>query len=498
MSTAVAIRRELIRRELARRHYADYLSLVYGKAWIPTRFSTFLSQNVENFLASPSDNAYDMLILETPPQHGKSMTVTEALPSWWLITHPDQRIIIASYNEDSAARFSRRNREKLRDWGPILSGISLGDMKRATEFELADHPGRCISRGIMSGITGNPANLLIIDDPIKNREEADSPAYREKLWDEWLNSLKSRLAAKAKIILIMTPWHEDDLAARILKTEEHVQLIRLPVEAERNPAVPDPLGRTPGEPLCPEIGKDAHWLAQFKKAYLNDPSGGARAWAALYMCSPRIEGGNLVRRDWWQFYDTPPQCPFQIISVDAAFKATENNDFVAITVWGKAGENYYLLDCRNEHLTFTQTVHAIRDVRKQYPAARAVLIEDKANGAAVMDVLRHEAFCIPVTPGDSKTSRVQGVAPAIEAGHVYLPRRAPWLEAYLDQWTAFPAAPHDDMVDSSSQALSYLFGKISPAPVPAETALRIQQRQEALEDMFGENSFDVYEFSNEI
>ena len=467
------IRAELIRRELARRDYGAYLELVYGDAWIPTRFSGFLAREAQAFLEADTGNAYDILILETPPQHGKSMTVTETLPSWLLMKRPDTRIILGSYNQDSAERFARRNREKVAVWGRALSGIELGNLNRAAQFELAGRRGRLLSVGILSGVTGNAADVLIIDDPVKNREEADSPAYREKLWGEWLNSFKSRLQAGAKVIVIMTPWHEDDMAARILRTETNVRLIRLPVEAGDN----DPLGRMPGEALCPELGKGDKWLAQFRDAYLNDPTGGQRAWMALYQCTPRAEEGNLVRRGWWKFYDAAPELPVQYLSVDAAFKGDENNDFVAVTVWGKRDNDYYLLDCVNRHLTFTETLDTIRAAQARFPKARAVLIEDKANGSAIIDVLRRECYCIPVNPAGGKVARVHAVSPVIESGHVFLPRAARWLEEYLNQWTAFPAGVHDDMVDSSTQALNYLFGE--PVPVtPSEYELR-REREEA-------------------
>ncbi|MBQ9492275.1 MAG: terminase family protein, partial [Oscillibacter sp.] len=192
---AVLIQTELVRRELARRCFAEYLALVHRPGWISSRFSVFLANEAQRFIESDTGNAYDILLLETPPQHGKSMTVTESLPSWYMMRYPERRLILSSYNEESAERFSRRNREKLQQWGGALFGVELGKLNRATEFELDGHRGRLISRGIMSGITGNAADLLIVDDPVKNREEADSPAYRNKVWGEWLNSLKSRLQA---------------------------------------------------------------------------------------------------------------------------------------------------------------------------------------------------------------------------------------------------------------------------------------------------------------
>ena len=454
MGQARAAEAELARRELARRRYAEYLALVNGESWKDTRLARFLADSVQAFLEEETGNAYDILVIETPPQHGKSMALTEALPSWVLGRWPEKRIIQGSYNEETAERFCRRNKEKLRSWGERLFGVTIGAVDRAGEFELAGHRGRMLSRGILSGVTGNPAELMILDDPIKNRQEADSEVYRSRLWEEWQNSFKSRLAAGAKVVVIMTPWHEDDLAGRLLAAERNIRLLRLPVEAEEG----DPLGRRPGEPLCPELGKDRRWLEQFKAGYCADALGGQRAWAALYQCSPRVEGGNLVRREWWRTYRPAEEPPFatEVISVDAAFKGAERNDFVAITVWGKAGNDYYLRWCVNRHLDFSGTLEAIREMRRRYPAARAVLIEDKANGSAVINVLQKEMFCIPVEPKGGKVARVNAVSAAIESGHVYLPAEAHWLGEFLDQWTAFPAGRHDDMVDSASQALSWL------------------------------------------
>ncbi len=459
--------RELAVRELARRDYGTYLALSQGKGWKKTALSDFLARELQQFLETDTGHAYDILVIETPPQHGKSITVTETLPSWYLGRFPERRVIVAGYSEDFAERFCRRNLEKLRRWGRDLFGVEPGKVQRAAEFELAGHRGRMIARGLLSGITGNPAELLIVDDPIKSRQEADSPAIRDRIWEEWQNSLKSRFAAGAKVVVIMTPWHEDDLAARILRSEIHVQLLRLPVEAEEG----DLLGRPVGAPLCPELGKDEAWLRDFKRAYLDDPRGGARAWAALYQCSPRVEQGNLVRRSWWKRYDprAAPGFGTMVVSVDAAFKGGENNDFVAVTVWGKAGNDYYLVDCLNRHLDFPGTLQVIRAVCRQYPQARAVLIEDKANGSAVIQTLQKELFCIPVDPRGGKVARVHAVSPAIESGHVLVPDRGGWVEGYLDQWAAFPNGDHDDMVDSSTQALSWLLrARGTPEPEAAE------------------------------
>lgn len=481
------VSRELARRELARRSFTHYLAYVNGPAWQRTRFAEYLAQEIQTFVETDTGNAYDILVIESPPQHGKSMTVTESAPSFFLGRHPHWRVILASYNDDSAERFARRNKEKVRDYGGVLFGIRIGDINRTTEFELAASGGaihgRLISRGMLAGITGNPANLLFIDDPVKNRSEADSETKRQQIWNEWQNSLKSRLAAGAKVIVIMTPWHEDDLAARLLASEKNIRLIRLPVEAEEG----DPLGRAPGEPLVPEIGKDANWLAQFKESYIRDPTGGQRAWSALYQCSPRVEGGNLVRRDWWRYYDPKAVTAFgtELISVDAAFKGGEDNDYVAITVWGKLGSDYYCRYCLNRHMDFPQTVKTIRLVKEMYPRAMAVLIEDKANGSAVIQTLQREMFCIPVDPKGGKEARVNAVSPAIESGHVFLPEGAPWVQDFVNQFSAFPAGSHDDMVDSATQALSYML--FSSGQKPATPARQVETAA-----VTGDEIYDVY------
>lgn len=440
----------------ARESYAGYLRAVHGEFWKSTRMSEYIAEQVQQFIEADTGRAYDILLIETPPQHGKSMTVTETLPSWYLGRSPDSSVIIASYDSDFAERFCRRNKEKIKSFGAELFGISVGKVDRAQEFELSGKRGRLISRGIMSGITGNPANLVIIDDPVKNMLEADSVTYRSRVWEEWQASIKSRLASHGKVIIIMTPWHEDDFAARILKAEKNARLLRLPVEAEEN----DPLGRSPGQPLCPELGKDENWLRDFKSSYISDPAGGRRAWTALYQCSPRTENGSIIRRGWWKFYESAQTPAFgtQLISVDATFKGGADNDFVSVQVWGKHGQDYYLRYCLNRHLDFPGTLQAIRAVRQLYPPAVSVLIEDKANGSAIIQTLQREMLCIPVNPLGGKLARVNAVAPAIESGHVFLPRQeeAEWVGAFIDQFTAFPNGRHDDMVDAASQALHRL------------------------------------------
>lgn len=167
------LRKEQIILALCRENYAAYVYYVHRGAWMPGRFPEFLCGRIQEFIERPPRATYEILILSCPPQHGKSMTVTETLPSWINGKYPNRRIIMASYNDDSATKFGRRNRRKVEEYGGEMFGIRTSKASDR-EYEIEGRRGGVISRGIMSGITGNPAEIILIDDPIKNRQEADS------------------------------------------------------------------------------------------------------------------------------------------------------------------------------------------------------------------------------------------------------------------------------------------------------------------------------------
>lgn len=435
-----------LRARLCRESYAAYCYYVHGGRWIDSRFHVFLANTVQEFIETDTGHPYDILVLSTPPQHGKSMTVTETLGSWYIGNNPDKRCIIACYNDDFAGKFGRRNRQKLKDNGALF-GITLAKSSDR-DIEIAEHDGGIITRGIMSGITGNAGDLIIIDDPVKNRQEADSETYRRRMWEEWENSIITRTQAGTKIIVIQTRWHEDDLAGRIIAREPHVKVVNLPVEAEEG----DLLGRRPGEALCPEIGKDDEWLRQFKARY----SEGKRSWYALYQGRPTVEEGAIIKREWWKYYDKlPTRLPLISISVDATFKDADTSDYVAIEVWGRANADFYLLDLIKRRMDFPATVEAIRHMAGKFPEYSTILIEDKANGSAITSVLRHELTGIlAITPKESKAARLNAVSGIIEAGNVWLPKYADWTEDVVNEFAAFPSGAHDDMVDAATQFLN--------------------------------------------
>lgn len=433
--------------ELMKSSYAAYCYFVHKDKWLDTRFHRFLADKVQTFVETVTGNPYDILVLSTPPQHGKSMTVTETLPSWYEGKYPDRRCIVACYNDDFAGKFGRRNKMKIEEYGQFIFNIKLSKSSDR-DIEIVEHGGSIITRGIMSGITGNSGDLIIIDDPVKNRQEADSVTYRERLWEEWQNSIKTRTQAGTKIIIIQTRWHEDDLAGRVIRNENNVEVVNLPVEAEEN----DILGRSVGEALCPEIGKDDKWLKEFKASYTD----GMRAWNALFQGRPTSERGNVFKREWWKYYDTlPDNLPLKVISVDATFKDKADSDFVAIEVWGKLNADFYLIDLLKRRMDFPETLKAIKCMNSKYPDRHSILIEDKANGPAIIAMLKHEiSGIIPVTPTESKIARANAVTGIIEGGNVYLPRYSDFTSEFVEEHASFPNGVNDDLVDACTQFLN--------------------------------------------
>lgn len=437
----------------ARNNYLDYVALT-NKAYVRSRFHTYLCNKIQEFIDTNTGHAFDILLLSVPPQHGKSLTVTQTLPAWYLGKHPERNIIIASYNEDFAVTFGRRNLQKLQEYPEVFPDAKLvASPCSNTEFETTKK-GRCISRGIMSGITGNPANLIVIDDPIKNREEADSESTRAKQWNEYLSTIRTRIAPGGKLIVIQTRWHEDDLFGKLSREEKYVTIINLPCECD-DPKH-DPLGRKKGDALCPEIGRGNAWLKEFKQVYASKE--GNRAWVSLYQGRPTQLEGNLFKRDWWQYYTELPALVYKVLSVDATFKEGEKNDFVAIEVWGKVNEDYYLVDLIKKRMGFVDTCEAIRSLYKTHTDTSYIYIEDKANGSAIIDVLSKEMTCpiVPVKPEGGKVARANAISALVERGAVHLPKFAPYLEDFVSECGAFPTGAHDDQVDAMTQALNRL------------------------------------------
>jgi predicted phage terminase large subunit-like protein len=473
---------------LAREDYATYVEYthLYDKNFSLAKFQRYICGCIDKLIKGELLNdkgiPYEGICLSQPAQTGKSRTITETLPSYYLGKNPHDHVIEISYGDDLANRFGRRNIEKINEFGKQLFGLEISpDKKAADEFEIAKTKGGMLSRGIGAAITGSPSDLTIVDDPYKNRQDADSQTYKQFVINEWLNTIRTRASAKCKYIIVHTRWNEDDLIGYLLDNEPDKWFeIRFPLEAEEYEEI---TGRQPGDALLIEAGKDNAWLKRFKQSFINDPTeGGMRAWNALMQQRPSSLEGNMIKREYWKRYDLTLEMqrqgffPVKIQSWDCALKDTA--DPVAGGVWGKMGANCYIVDHVGGRMDIVKTMEGIEKFTKDHPDATAKLVEDKANGPAAIRMLRDKIFgLIPVNPGTkSKAERVNTVLPLFIAGNVYIPKRievspgifvhCEWADYIIEQCAAFKPdkkVQRDDEVDQCSQALNWLmYQKATP------------------------------------
>ena len=448
---------EAAKYELARRHYANYVELVHHGRWQRADHLNLVCDELEKVLTGETKR----LMIFMPPRHGKSMTVTKTFPSYYLGKNPNKRVIEVSYGDELAKEFGEANRAKVFEFGQKLFGINLS-MSQATKtnWNLQGYDGGMISAGIGGVITGKGADLLLIDDPIKNRAEAESETFRRRAIEAYQSDIRTRLHAGGAIIIILTRWHESDLAGWLLNPEngevEDWQILSLPAICDDEER--DLLHRKSGQALWPAGGYDEKWAEETKKAV------GSYAWASLYMQTPSPSEGGMFRRGWWKYYKVLPKKFDQVIqSWDCTFKDKKESDYVVGQVWGKIGADRYLLDQVRGQMSFTETLAAIKTLTAKWPQAIAKLVEDKANGPAVINVLKKEiSGLVPVEPEGGKVVRATAVTPLAEAGNLYIPDPsiAAWVHDYVEEFAVFPNGAHDDQVDSTTQANIYFNGNV--------------------------------------
>jgi predicted phage terminase large subunit-like protein len=411
------------------------------------------------------------LIVCMAPQEGKSVRVANDFPIWALTQNPDLRIVTASYAQNLANRNGRAIRNRIQTT-PALDLTIAQDNGAVHEWTLAGHQGGVLSVGIGAGVTGRPADMMIIDDPIKDRKEADSETYRDNVWDWWTDAASARLAPGAPVIVILTRWHQDDLAGRLTERDKEAswKVLNIPAQADHRPekGETDPLGRKPGEFMVSARGRSLkQWL--MRKA-----TAGARTWASLYQGRPSPDSGGVFPQEWARYsqpmwidhHDGSRRVPgigrddHELVqSWDLAFKDTKSSDYVVGQVWLRVGNTAYLLDQVRARLNFTATCQAIEAMSAKWPQAVAKFVEDKANGPAVMNALSKKVFgMIPIEPEGSKYARASAISPLTESGNVILPSAEllPNVEDLIEEARNFPNSAHDDTIDALSQAINRL------------------------------------------
>ena len=417
------------------------------------------------------DGDCNRLILQVPPRTGKSLLSSILLPAAYLKAHPDRFVGISSYSAELSQGFSRKARDFFRD-----SGGQLDPSQQAVNAWGTQGGGGLWAAGVGGAITGRSGHLLIIDDPVKNREEAESARLMEKLWDWYASTLYTRLEpAVGAIVVIQTRWSENDMIGQLLENEFNVSekgrenwtIVDLPALYEdpgSRPGLPEHCETIPdwrieeGQALCPQR-YDADDYERIREAI------GTREFASLYQQRPAPVGGNMFDPSWWQFYshDTiMPNFDRIMLSVDCTFTDANTSDYVVGLVVGQSGPNFFVLDLFREKTDVIGTMAMISRMYKRHDLDGTV-IELAASGYAVYQMARKKVpGLIGFKPEKSKEARAAGIVPLVEAGNVYLPASSPWLDSFISEFSLFPAAKNDDQVDALTMAINYCSQRVAP------------------------------------
>lgn len=511
-----------------------YATTKHEYGWFPSPFHQLLCEIAHNIIEGRP--GWERVILSTPPQHGKSESMSRGLPVMFMGLNPALNVILTSYGAEFAQEWGAKCRDTFITYGEQIFGVRVNPRSRSNKrFSLLHqvndrwYPGgKMITAGARGRITGEGAQLILIDDPIKNDEQASSPVYQEKIWNWYQATLRTRIRAGTRILLTMTRWHENDLAGRLIAeseagTGEKFKVINLPAIAEQDEDWSvwgvDHV-RKKGEVLCPALHDLEEMLAT--KAAV-----GSYWWAALYMGRPNPDSGDIFQRSWFRswgyeaegyhydqvsgqyrytLYPLPRSFDLVCVSWDMSFKDKKSSSFVVGQVWGLLGIDHYLLDQVKGQWNFPTTVEWVRKVADAYPIAYHTLIEDKANGTAVEAVLREELTgIIMIDPGaGKKTARARATSSIVESGHTYVPGRGvhtklgheiPWCwgdaprssdmtftpgsKGYIEEHVSFPNGMFDDQVDAGAQAQAWLREKQKLGSIPtlsrqASTRMKIR------------------------
>ncbi|WP_375496246.1 phage terminase large subunit [uncultured Nostoc sp.] len=418
-----------------------------------------------NVLQRVADGELKRVMVFMPPRHGKTILVSKLFPAYLLYRYAHLWVGLNSYAAELSYTFSRAARDAYSEIG----GKMREDAAAVKNWETPEGGG-CWAAGVGGPITGKGfGSAGIIDDPLKNAKEALSATIKRGHQDWYGSTFYTRAEPDAPIMIVMTRWAEDDLAGWQLSQEsedepERWHIVNFEaIKEEYAPKFPptctvEPDWRQPGEALCPERF-DLAKLIKIKKRL------GEYFWNALYQQRPSPLEGSHFKRSWWQYYKVlPSDFDMVIQSWDCTFKDTNKSNFIVGQVWGKRGGQFYLLDQVRDRMDFPATITAIRAMSAKYPKSTAKLVEDKANGPAVISMLEREIpGLIAIEPEGGKLVRAVAIAPFVEAGNVFLPDPAiaSWVGDFVAEFSTFPNGANDDMCDSTSQAINWLASKVT-------------------------------------
>lgn len=446
----VKVYQAAVEREKAQVSFMEYVRMMWP-GFVHGRHHALMAKKFEAI----AKGEMKRVIINMPPRHTKSEFASYLLPSWFLGLHPAKKVIQCSNTADLAVGFGRkvRNLVDSEQYATVFPGVKLRQDSKAAGRWATNKNGEYFAIGVGGTVTGKGADLLIIDDPHSEQEAAlaaGNPEIYQKVYEWYTSGPRQRLQPGGAIVIVMTRWGEADLTGRVLQDAlkrekgEEWELIELPA------IMPS------GNPLWPEF-----WSIDELEALKEELP--VSKWNAQYQQKPTGEEGALVKREWWQIWERerPPRCEYVIQSWDTAFTKSERSDYSACTVWGvfhmdedPKNVNVILLEAYQERLEFPELKEKAFEMYNIWEPDTCI-IEAKAAGSPLIFEMRRMG--VPVqeyTPvrGNDKFVRINSVTDLFRSGKVWAPDTR-WAHELIEQMAAFPNAAHDDLVDSSTQAL---------------------------------------------
>jgi predicted phage terminase large subunit-like protein len=496
----------LAKRVLARRRLLQFVKLTFPKfktGWVHEDICDRLEKFSSDVVAGKSPR----LMLLMPPRAGKSELASIRFPAWHLGHNPEHEIVNVGYNLDLPMKFSRRVRELMRDkhYQAIFPDTALDPESQAVGEWLTTRGGGFLAVGVGGGVTGKGATVLIIDDPLKNQEEADSLDAREKLWDWYQSTAYTRLSPGGGVLLIQTRWSDDDLAGRLLAAAragpgddgiaaDQFEVVSYPALSEsweykelssgrviREPEEWIALDGEPERVLLRPIDTCLHEARYptdaLKRIRANMD---ARIWSALYQQNPVPDSGMYFKREY--FHRAPPLTPSAGARVftawDFAIGEKQTNDWtVGATVYQDEHDNVYVLDIHRMKADTFQIVEAMLDVALRWNT-QLMGVEDTQIWRALKPVLdrrmqerKQYVPYEPLRPLTDKQVRARPLQGRMQQGKLWFPDNASWYDQAQQEMLRFPAGVHDDVVDALAWAAQMIVTRTAPRPVGTSAVL---------------------------
>jgi predicted phage terminase large subunit-like protein len=434
--------------EKARSSFIDFVRYVWPNAIIGEHH-----RKVASAFDRIADGTLKRLIINMPPRHTKSEFASYLLPAYLMGRDPRTKAIEATHNSELAVRFGRKVRDlmDMDTYKEVFPDVSLKQDSKAAGRWDTNKGGEYFAVGVGGAMTGRGADILIIDDP-HSEQDAMSDLALDNCWEWYSSGPRTRLQPGGAVVVVMTRWGTKDLTSRLLRAQSSHN-------ADKWEVIELPAILPSGRPLWPEFWKVEELEAV--KASLS-----IQKWNAMYQQQPTNDEGAILKREWWRVWphDDPPVVNYIIQSMDTAYSKKETADYSAITTWGvfypseDEGPNIVLLDVTKGRWDFPELKRIAKEMYDQWQPDN-ILIEAKATGTPLQQEMRRMG--IPVTmyspggrrSGQDKIARAHAVAPVLQAGMVWAPDMD-WSEELVEECAAFPNGDNDDLVDSTTMALS--------------------------------------------